>query len=164
MQVTTEADSEMSNDDDAQIKLDTDTVLVTPCTWYSVSVSQYLSGGTNFQLDDVITAFLCLEAKNWTYLEGGEKLNFKLSSIYKHSKNGQPRNKTYDLLQDWTVTSAPFFKGVCIKRYINLLDSKLVSGLWIGVSVSMQRNLRRNFGNTSAQEQRLALSTVFEDN
>ena len=76
MQVTTEADSEMSNDDDAQIKLDTDTVLVTPCTWYSVSVSQYLSGGTNFQLDDVITAFLCLEAKNWTYLEGGENFNF----------------------------------------------------------------------------------------
>ena len=30
----------------------------------AVSVSQYLSGGTNFQLDDVITAFLCLEAKN----------------------------------------------------------------------------------------------------
>ena len=28
----TEAASEMSNDDDAQIKLDTDTVLVTPCT------------------------------------------------------------------------------------------------------------------------------------
>ena len=160
----TEAASETSNDDDAQIKLDTDTVLVTPCTWYSVSVSQYLSGGTNFQLDDVITAFLCLEAKNWTYLEGREKLNLKLSSIYKYSKNGQPRNKTYDLLQNWTVTSAPFFKGVCIKRYIGLLGSKLLSGLWFGVSVSMQPDLRRNSGNISAQEHRLALSTVFEDN
>ena len=162
MQVTTEADSEMSNDDDAQIKLDTDTVLVTPCTWYSVS--QYLIGGTNFQLDDVITACLCLEAKNWTYLEGREKLNLKLSSIYKYSKNGQPRNKTYDLLQNWTVTSAPFFKGVCIKRYISLLGPKLVPGLWIGVSVSMQRDLRRNSGKTSAQEHRLALSTVLRDN
>ena len=160
----TEAASDMSNDDDAQFKLDTDTVLVTPCTWYSVSASQYLSGGTNFQLDDAITAFLCLEAKNWTYLEGGERFNFKLSSIYKDSKNRQPRNKTCDLLQNWTVTSAPFSKGFGIKRYIGLLDSKWVSGLWIGVSVSMQRNLRRNFGNTSAREQRLALSTVFEDN
>ena len=107
----TEAASETSNDDDAQIKLDTDTVLVTPCTWYSVSVSQYLSGGTNFQLDDAIIAFLCLEAKNWTYLEGGEEFKFKFSSIYKYSKNGQPRNKTYDLLQNWTVASAPFSKG-----------------------------------------------------
>ena len=29
-----------------------------------------------------------------------EKFKFKLSSIYKHSKNGQPRNKTCDLLQN----------------------------------------------------------------